>query len=179
MDMRHYIRDKTKGGTYFITFTLRDRQSTLLTKHIGEFRQAFRLTTHYHDLTLNAMVLLPVHIHMVITLPENDDNYSVIIASLKSQFSRQIKKTELISSSRRNKRKRGIWQRRFWEHRIRDTLDYNNHIDYIHFNPVKHGYVNNPRDWPYSTLHQFITNGMYPYDWAESEISTMIKVVYD
>jgi len=179
MNMRLYIRDKTAGGTYFITLTLHDRQSTLLTEHINAFRQAFRSVKHHHDFTLDAMVLLPDHIHMVLTLAENSDNYSVIIASLKSQFSRQIKKTEPISLSRKNKRERGIWQRRFWEHRIRDEDDYRSHLDYTHYNPVKHGLVVNPQAWPYSTLHQLIAQGLYPHDWAVETVPIMIDVLYD
>lgn len=112
--MRTYIRDKTKGGTYFLTINLLNRKSQLLTNHINEFRQAYRLTKHNHDFELDAMILLPDHVH-IITLVEDSDNYAVIIASIKTHFSLQIKKSnnEIINHSRSKKRERGIWQRRF------------------------------------------------------------------
>ena len=98
------------------------------------------------------MVLLPDHVHIHITLAEDSDDYAVIVANIKTHFSRQIPKlnNEIISHSRSKILERGIWQRRFWEHRIRDELDYRRHMDYIHYNAVKHGYVARPVDWPYS-----------------------------
>ena len=114
-------------------------------------RQAYRITKQNHNFQLHALILLPDHIHILITLAEESDNYAVIISSLKTHFSRQIAKSddETINQSRIKKRERGIWQRRFWEHRIRDELDYQRHMDYIHYNAVKHGYVERPIDWPY------------------------------
>lgn len=90
------------------------------------------------------------------TLPEGDSNYSTRISLIKSNFSRQIDRTETISKYRVNKRERGIWQRRYWEHMIQDTKDYEHHINYIHYNPVKHGYVLNPAEWRFSSIHRFI-----------------------
>lgn len=177
--MRNYIRDKTKGGCYFLTFNLLDRKSSLLLTHIDKFRDAYAKTLQHHQFKLDAMVVLPDHVHIMITLPPNSDNYAVIVASLKSQFSRQINKTEIITSSRHAKRERGIWQRRFWEHRIRDEIDYQNHMDYIHYNPVKHGYVINPQDWQYSTLHKLIKKGVYPPDWGTDESDKSINIRYD
>ncbi|SUD91970.1 REP-associated tyrosine transposase [Psychrobacter phenylpyruvicus] len=177
--MRRYIRDNTYGGCYFITFVLQDRQSSLLTDYIAEFRMAYRDTKKNYDFNLDAMVVLPDHVHMILTLPESSNNYSIIIASLKSQFSRRMNKEESISQSRQKKRERGIWQRRFWEHRIRDDLDYQRHIEYIHFNPVKHGYVNSPKDWQYSTLRKFIDAGIYTQDWGENGLFDTIDVKYD
>lgn len=165
--MRQYIRDNTKGGCYFLTFALADRRSQLLITHIDHFRKAYAATLKRHPFHLDAMVVLPDHVHIMITLPADSSNYSVIVASIKSHFSRQIKPTEAISVSRQKKRERGIWQRRFWEHRIRDDIDYQRHLDYIHFNPVKHGYVAHPQDWPYSTLHKLTAKGVYPPDWGQ------------
>lgn len=152
--MRSYIRDKSKGGTYFLTVNLLDRKSKLLTTHANEFRQAYRITKQNHNFQLHPLILLPDHIHMLITLSEGSDNYAVIISSLKTHFSRQIAKSgnEIINQSRRKKRARGIWQRRYWEHRIRDDLDYQRHMDYIHYNAIKHGYVTSPIEWSYSTF---------------------------
>ncbi len=179
--MRTYIRDKSKGGCYFFTINLYDRKSQLLIKYIDQFRQAYKKTKQRQPFQLDAMVLLPDHIHMMITLPNDTDNYSSIIASLKGNFSRQIPQqaNEYISISRQNKRERGIWQRRFWEHKIRNDLDYQRHIDYIHYNPVKHGYVSIPSQWQYSTIHDYIRNGVYPFDWGSDNNFDMIEVKYD
>jgi len=110
--------------------------------------------------------VLPDHFHLMITLPPNDANYSQRLGFIKSCFSRQIESSEPINLSRKNKRERGIWQRRFWEHVIRDELDYSRHLDYIHYNPVKHGYVRTPSEWQYSSIHRYINAGILPQDWA-------------
>ncbi len=178
--MRTYIRNRIKGGTYFLTMNLANRKSELLTKYINEFRHACQLTKQNHDFELHAMVLLPDHVHMLITLADNSDNYAVIISSIKTHFSRQIKKSvsEIINHSRIRRRERGIWQRRYWEHRIRDELDYQRHMDYIHYNAVKHGYVRRPMDWPYSTFQQCVEKGLYFSDWGGVGING-IGVDYD
>ena len=98
---------------------------------------------------------------MVMTLPENDGNYSQRWNLIKGSFSRQIEHFERVSVARQNKRERGIWQRRFWEHLIRNELDYSRHINYIHYNPVKHGYVSNPTEWKYSSIHRYIKAGIH------------------
>ena len=166
--MRSYIRDKSKGGTYFLTMTLLNRKSQLLTNHIDEFRQAYRLTKQNYDFELHALVLLPDHVHILITLAEDSDDYAIIIGNIKTHFSRQVSKldNEIISYSRSKKRERGIWQRRFWEHRIRNELDYQRHMDYIHYNAVKHGYVECPINWPYSTFQKCVEKGFYSPDWG-------------
>ncbi|MBU5617476.1 transposase [Psychrobacter sp. TAE2020] len=170
--MRSYLRDKSKDGTYFFTMNLLDRKSQLLTTHANQFRQAYRITKQNHNFQLHALILLPDHIHILITLAEESDNYAVIISSLKTHFSRQITKSddEMINQSRIKKRERGIWQRRFWEHRIRDDLDYQRHMDYIHYNAVKHGYVERPIDWPYSTFKKCVDEELYSSDWGGAGI---------
>ncbi len=101
------------------------------------------------------MLLLLCHLHILMTLPEGDTNYPQRIGLIKSHFSRQIEKNEIISKSRNNKRERGIWQRRYWEHVIKNENDYEKHFNYIHFNPVKHGYVDDIFDWKYSSIHRY------------------------
>ena len=177
--MRNYIRDKTKGGCYFLTFNLINRKSQLLLTYIEQFRIAYTKTINRHHFHLDALVVLPDHAHIMITLPQDSDDYAIIVASLKSQFSRQLNDIELVTSSRQAKRERGIWQRRFWEHRIRDDNDYRQHMDYIHYNPVKHGYVINPQDWQYSTLNKLITKEVYPFGWATNDRVEIINVSYD
>ena len=160
--MRTYIRNRVPGGCFFLTLCLEDRTQQLLTDHIEAFRQAFRETRAKHFFTLHGMVVLPDHIHMLIRLPENNSDCAVIVSSLKALFSRSLPRGETISPSRERKRERGIWQRRYWEHEIRNQEDLNAHIDYIHINPVKHGYVARMADWPYSSFYRYVRQGILP-----------------
>jgi putative transposase len=119
----------------------------------------------------SAWVLLPDHLHTIWQLPENDGNYSLRWSLIKQEVTRRCGGADNVqlTGSRRRRREGMIWQRRFWEHTIRDDTDFRNHIDYIHFNPVKHGYVKRPSDWPYSTFHRFVQERIYPEDWAWSD----------
>ncbi len=164
--MTEYRRYRVKGGTYFFTVNLEDRQQTLLTDRIAELREAFRQVQHHHPFTLDAVVILPDHLHSLWTLPEGDDDFSLRWRQIKSAFSRALESGERVSRSRKMKGERGVWQRRFWEHAIRDNADYTAHVDYIHYNPVKHGQVQQVFDWPYSSFHRFVERGVYPQDWA-------------
>ncbi|CAD6878814.1 Transposase and inactivated derivatives [Methylomonas albis] len=165
--MRTYIRSYSKGGTYFFTVNLAQRkQNDLLIRHIDELRSACRYTQQRHPLIIEAMVVLPEHLHCIWRLPEGNDDYPMRWRLLKSHFSRQIQKKEFVSDSRRRKNERGVWQRRYWEHQIRDDADFQQHMDYIHYNPVKHGHVKKATDWPYSSIHRWINLGAYPEDWA-------------
>ena len=112
------------------------------------------------------MVVLPNHWHGIWTLPEGDADLGVRISRVKSLFSRSIPATESRSASRVARGERGIWQRRFWEHTIRDETDYARHIDYVHWNPVKHGHVQQVMDWPYSSFHRYVKSGLYLENWA-------------
>jgi putative transposase len=115
-------------------------------------------------------VLLPDHIHCIWTLPENDCDYSKRWGMIKAGFSKRAKhlfhRNEWMSDSKRKHREAAVWQRRFWEHMIRDEDDFRRHLDYLHFNPVKHGLVKCVRDWPHSTFHRFVKDGFYPQDWG-------------
>lgn len=114
-----------------------------------------------------AMVLLPDHLHAIFELPPDDEDFSTRISVMKVLFSKQIVSTnETLSTSRSARRERGIWQRRFYEHVIRDDRDLQNHIDYIHINPVKHGYVKRVQDWPHSSFHRYVCEGKLPINWA-------------
>lgn len=165
----YYRRAKFKGGSYFLTLNLLNREQDLLTHHIDLLRQSIREVKRNHPFYIDAVAILPDHIHILMTLPTNDCDYSKRDMLLKSSFSRQLPKTETISPSRSLKAERGIWQRRFWEHLIRDEKDYINHIDYIHYNPVKHGYVTRPVDWPYSSIHRYIKDKILTPDWGSQE----------
>ncbi|WP_077731720.1 transposase [Methylocaldum sp. 14B] len=165
--MRVYKRAKIAGGVYFFTVNLAERcGNDLLTRHIADLREAFKMTRKSHPFSIEAIVVLPDHLHCVWQLPPADDDFSTRWRLIKARFSRRIDGEERISASRRRKGERGIWQRRYWEHVIRDERDYHRHLDYIHFNPVKHGYVQSPKDWPYSSFHRWVERGVYPADWA-------------
>ncbi len=164
--MANYRRYRLQGGCYFFTVTLADRQGRLLTENIQGLRSAFREVKRAHPFTMEAVVILPDHLHCIWTLPQGDDDFSTRWRQIKAAFSRQLPKTERRSKSRVNKGERGIWQRRFWEHAIRDDLDYQRHVDYIHYNPVKHGYVTRVADWRHSSFHRFVGLGLYPNDWS-------------
>ena len=138
----------------------------LLIQHIEPLREAFRQTRQDHPFEIDAIVIMPEHLHCILQLPPDDSDYSTRWRLIKARFSMAIPKTERISKSRICKSERGIWQRRYWEHAIRDHRDYQNHVDYIHFNPVKHGYAKAAKDWPHSSFHRWVRQGYYDADWA-------------
>ncbi|QFT96996.1 hypothetical protein FIU85_06760 [Roseovarius sp. THAF8] len=154
--MPRYRRLYVPGGTYFFTVTLADRSAATLTDEIDLLRSVYASVVAQHPLHCDAMVVLPDHIHAVWTLPTGDADFSTRWRKIKALFSRHSETTGCINDSRRRKGERGIWQRRFWEHAIRDDADFVAHVNYCHFNPVKHGLVERPEDWPYSTIHRDI-----------------------
>ncbi|MFN0316937.1 MAG: REP-associated tyrosine transposase [Burkholderiales bacterium] len=161
-----YRRSDVSGGTYFFTVNLADRRSDLLVRHIGELRAAMARVKDAHPFAVVAMVALPEHLHAIWRLPPGDAGYPLRWSLIKAGFSRKLAKRERISTSRESKRERGIWQRRYWEHKIRDETDLARHVDYIHYNPVKHGWVKRPIDWPHSTIHGYIGRQMVSPDWG-------------
>ncbi len=164
--MVRYRRNFIAGGSFFFTVNLAERRLRLLTENIDALRTAFRDTRVAHPFTIEAIVVLPDHLHAIWTLPENDHDFATRWRLIKSGFSRVLPTGERISESRDSKGERGIWQRRYWEHTLRDERDLACHMDYIHFNPVKHGYVARVADWPYSSFHRMVRMGIYPPDWA-------------
>ena len=167
-----YRRDHTKGGTWFFTLNLAERNKTWLVDEIGLLRSVMRRVRQNHPFTINAIVILPDHIHAIWTLPIGDNDFSTRWGLIKAGFSRGLPKTERVNNSRSQKRERGIWQRRYWEHLIRDDRDYEQHINYIHYNPVKHGYVDSPADWPCSSIHRYIRLGVLEKDWGSGITDT-------
>jgi REP-associated tyrosine transposase len=145
---------------------LADRRSRLLTENVGLLRSAFRYARDRHAFTIDAIVVLPDHLHTIWSLPTGDRDFALRWRLVKSAFSRGLPEGEPISESRAAKGERGIWQRRYWEHTLRDERDLERHIDYIHFNPVKHGHVGKVKNWPYSSFHRTVQLGIYPDDWA-------------
>ncbi len=161
-----YRRANAAGGTYFFTVNLADRRSDLLVRHIDELRAAIKAAKNARPFEILAMVVLPEHLHAIWRMPQDEADYPLRWSQIKAGFSRQLAKVETINASRAFKRERGIWQRRYWEHQIRNELDLERHVDYIHYNPVKHGWVACPADWPYSTLHRYIERGWVAPDWG-------------
>jgi putative transposase len=164
--MPNYRRARVPGATYFFTVTLAERGGRLLVENIALLREAFRTTRRERPFRIDAMVVLPNHLHAVWTLPEGDSDFPTRWQLIKSRFSLDVPRGERIRPSRAAKGERGIWQRRYWEHLIRDDTDLRHHVEYCHFNPVKHGLVANAADWPYSTFHRYVRAGMYPPEWA-------------
>jgi putative transposase len=167
--MSDYRRYRVPGGTYFFTINLLQRRSDLLTRHIDVLREAVRRTRLERPFFIDAWVVLPEHMHCIVTLPEGDSDFSNRIKAIKIRFVRNIPTTERRSRTRIARGERGIWQRRFWEHAIRNDADYARHMDYVHYNPVKHGHVVFARDWPYSTFHRLVKADLYPADWSTGD----------
>jgi len=172
--MPDYRRAWLSGGTYFFTVNLLERRDNdLLTRHINMLRDVVRSVRSRHPFIIHGWVVLPEHLHCVIELPENDTDFSTRWRLIKSDFSKALPKDERRSKVRVKRGERGIWQRRFWEHLIRDEADFYAHMDYVHFNPVKHGLVNCVNDWPHSTFHHLVERGIYPFDWAGGDNSSL------
>ncbi|MDT8384932.1 MAG: transposase [Gammaproteobacteria bacterium] len=165
--MMDYRRAWHPGGTYFFTVNLLQRRDNdLLIRHIDALRATVRSVKSRHPFVIHGWVILPEHLHCIFELPAGDTDFSTRWRLIKSDFSKTLPITERRSKVRQGRGERGVWQRRFWEHLIRDEHDYRAHMDYVHINPVKHGLVKCVRDWPYSTFHHLVKQGMYPIDWA-------------
>jgi Transposase and inactivated derivatives len=171
MDYRRFYQP---GARYFFTVVTDGRQP-LLIDHIERLRDAFRLGMSRQPFAVEAIVVLPDHLHTIWRLPEGDADFSTRWMIIKRKFSAGIPMGR-IRPSQCAKRERGIWQRRFWEHYLRDEADWQRHVDYIHYNPVKHGYVARAGDWPYSSFHRAVAAGSYP---ADGEPGTDPKLPHD
>ncbi|HWX37304.1 MAG TPA: transposase [Steroidobacteraceae bacterium] len=145
--MPDYRRNRVPGGTFFFTVNLFDRRSNLLVARIDALRDAVRQVRARAPFHIDAWVVLPDHMHCLWTLPEGDANFPSRWRAIKTAFTKSLPVGEPRSLVMTNRGERGIWQRRYWEHTIRDDRDFAAHMDYIHFNPVKHGLVAHPADW--------------------------------
>ena len=170
--MPNYRRVIIEGGIYFFTLTTNNRQKIFLSSSARDiFLEAVNHVMNFHPFSTEAYCILPDHIHLLWRMPEEDANYSTRISEIKKRFSKEfcakypsiVKRNEF----QVNRGESGVWQRRFWEHYIRDETDLNNHINYIHFNPVKHGIVRQVRDWPSSSFFNYARSGHYQIDWGE------------
>jgi len=165
--MTNYNRYFLPGGTYFFTVNLAERDKTLLIDRVNELRKVFAQVKDEQPFIIDAIVILPDHLHTIWTLPEGDSDFPNRWRKIKGGFSKLLPKGERLSESRKSKGERGVWQRRYWEHVIRDDLDYERHVDYIHYNPLKHGYCQRVKDWSYSSFQQFVDKGIYAKNWGD------------
>ncbi|MGA2735574.1 MAG: transposase [Syntrophobacteraceae bacterium] len=164
--MTNYRRNRLAGGTYFFTVAIAQRHLDILVQHVQNLKAALRDEHQRAPFVKLALVVLPDHLHTIWRLPHGDSDYSNRWRRIKARFSRALPLGERVSISRAMKGERGIWQRRFWEHTVRDEEDLQRHLDYIHFNPVKHKLVSRVSDWPHSTFHEYVRSGVYPPDWG-------------
>jgi putative transposase len=164
--MSNYRRAFVPGGCWFFTVNLLERRKTLLIDHISALREAVAVTRQSHPFTIDAFVVLPDHLHAIWSLPPGDCDFPTRWRLIKSRFARALPKHERRSAVRVARHERGIWQRRFWEHLIRDEADYARHVEYCYINPLKHGLVTRVCDWQYSSFHRDVRTGLFPEDWA-------------
>ncbi|HEX3504717.1 MAG TPA: transposase [Xanthobacteraceae bacterium] len=170
--MVRYRRNFVPGGTFFFTATLADRRSRALVEYIGSLRRALRTTWRERPFSIDAAVVLPDHLHIIMTLPPDDADFSGRWKRFKGLFTR-LAVAHGLASTRNQRGEYALWQRRFWEHTIRDETDFGRHIDYIHYNPVKHGLVSQVCDWPHSSFHRYVKLGVLPRDWGGNVVSDL------
>jgi len=161
-----YRRALIGGASYFFTVNLADRYSGLLVERVNDLRDVVREVRAQHPFEIIAWVVMPNHLHAIWRLPDGDSDFSMRWGLIEGNFSRRVPTIESISASRKSKGERGLWQKRFWEHLIRDDNDLQRHVDYIHYNPVKHGFVRRAVDWEYSSIHRAIRLGWMTPDWG-------------
>ncbi len=175
-----YKRSNTPGATYFFTVVTHERRKILC---LGEnpqlLKKALETVKDRHPFTIDAIVLLPDHLHCIWTLPTDDDDFSNRWMLIKSAFTRTCQNPfqSVASKSKVMKRERNVWQRRFWEHQIRDDEDRQRHADYIHYNPAKHGYASSPLAWRYSSFHRYVKAGVYYPEWGLKDRILFDKVI--
>lgn len=167
--MPNYRRNFLPGGSFFFTVNLLERRSDLLVRHIDLLRDSVRRVRRLYPFAIDAWVVLPEHLHYVWTLAPGEADFALRWRLIKLLFSKGLPQTERLSELRRRRNERGIWQRRYWEHTLRDEADFGAHVDYVHINPMKHGLVERVADWPYSTFHRYVQAGALPADWGGGE----------
>ena len=173
-----YRRAVQKGGTFFFTIVTYHRRPLFTTPaNVDLLRQSFRHVRSSHPFILEAAVILPDHLHCVLILPTEDLDFSTRVRLIKKDFSRHFaeKFERTVIPSRKKKSEVMVWQRRFWEHLIRDDTDLRRHVEYIHYNPLKHGLTSSPREWPYSSFYQYVRRGFYSADWGGNPTIDIIE----
>ncbi|MEE9295065.1 MAG: transposase [Phycisphaerae bacterium] len=178
--MPEYRRAFVPGGTFFFTVVSERRFPLFGSAPARSFlREAFAATSARWPFAIDAIVVLPDHLHTIWTLPDNDHDFSTRWSFLKRTFTKAWIKQggceQALSASRVRNRRRGVWQRRFWEHAIRNETDFARHCDYIHYNPVKHGVASCPHSWAFSSFRQFVADRIYDEDWLCSCSRRQVK----
>jgi len=170
--MPNYRRDR-ESSTYFFTVVTYQRRAILCFDLCRKnLREVIEEVQTSHPFKIEAWVLLPDHMHCIWKLPDGDTDYSKRWGLIKKKFTAAAKNLVAAvhpAKSREQRREGTIWQRRFWEHRVRDQKDFHSHCEYIHYNPVKHGLAKSPKDWPYSTFHKFVSEGIYHLNWGTGQ----------
>ncbi|MEM9926885.1 MAG: transposase [Cyanobacteria bacterium P01_D01_bin.50] len=182
--MPEYRRFRITGGTYFFTLVTYNRHPWLCSEIArSTLRKAIERVRLKYPFEIDAFVLLPEHLHCIWTLPDGDDNYSIRWKWIKTFVTKRCEdKLGLkypMSESGKKRQESNLWQRRFWEHLIRDEEDFQAHCDYIHYNPVKHGLCNSPASWKFSSFHRFVKEGIYSEDWGVNEVPKISKLIAD
>ncbi|MDP2920442.1 MAG: transposase [Dehalococcoidia bacterium] len=180
--MPNYRRAFLKGGTFFFTVVTFERYPIFKDEpSVNLLRHCFRSVIETHPFKMDAIVILPDHLHTIWTLPDNECDFSIRWKLTKGAFSQQYTgfKAEVIPESMLKKNEQGIWQRRFWEHAIRDQEDFNRHCDYIHYNPVKHGLVNSPAEWKHSSFKKFVEQGLYAQNWGQGMMKELLEMDFE
>ena len=173
--MSQYIRSYTKGATYFFTLVSYNRRKILCEDDfLQAFKKSIKQVQQQYPFEIIAWVQLPDHLHCIWKMPENDVNYSMRWSQIKRLTTQACPQYHLtkdeLSYSKIKRHERGIWQRRFFEHQIKDEADFVRHMDYLHYNPVKHGLAERPLDWPHSSFHRYVNQGYYAEDWGGGSI---------
>lgn len=181
--MPNYRRANTEGGCYFFTVNTLHRQPFLIDEDVRiALRGAIESVREVLPFTIDAWVLLPDHLHCLWTLPEGDADFAtrwrLIKARVTQRCGARLARDEYMTARRKEKRQSPLWQNRYWEHQIRDADDFARHVDYVHWNPVKHGQVMCVADWPYSSFHRYVNEGVYPQDWIGRATSAMTQMEF-
>ncbi len=172
--MSNYRRTRATGACYFFTVVTYKRQALFTNENnIDTLREAFRVIKNKHPFTINAITILPDHLHTIWQLPPNDANFSLRWRLIKHFVSTKI------NTSKNHRNEKQIWQRRFWEHLITDNNDWQRHMDYIHYNPVKHGYTNHPGKWKFSSFSTAVKKGWYDSNWGASEPENIKNLILE
>ncbi len=167
--MSFYRRAYVPGGTYFFTVVTHQRRPIFTHEvRVEALRQAFRKVMNTRPCQIDAMVIPPDHLHCIWRLPAGDADFSSRWREIKKTTSRQI------NTATNSRNERPVWQRRFWEHGIRDEDDWRKHVDYIHYNPVKHQLANSPADWPWSSFRNAVSKGWYDETWGATEPANVV-----
>ncbi|MBB4845929.1 putative transposase [Paucibacter oligotrophus] len=167
-----YRRAFAPGGTLFFTVVIEGRRPVLASAEaVAVLRQAFKTVRQSRPYALDAIAVLPDHLHCIWTLPAQDADFSTRWRLIKTWFTKHCPPAllEAPSPARLAKGQQAIWQQRFWEHVLRDEADLARHIDYIHYNPVKHGLASAAGDWPWSSFGRYVAAGVYPADWGQGD----------